>query len=76
MPHDTGTDKEKYQTQLSSSDKVRLRSSDNVVKENVRLFENSLIKIPKNREMNRYTYLHIITANRKNYPLSNIHIYR
>tara|TARA_R100000656_G_scaffold118555_1_gene92222 strand:+ start:303 stop:503 length:201 start_codon:yes stop_codon:yes gene_type:complete len=32
MPHDTLLDKESYQARLSSSDRFRLRSTDNVVK--------------------------------------------
>jgi len=38
MPHDTGPDKERYQIQISSSDRVRLRAQDNVVKENIDFF--------------------------------------
>ncbi|MDR7091624.1 hypothetical protein J2X05_003659 [Cellvibrio fibrivorans] len=34
MPHDTEPNKESYQTQMSSSDRIRLRRPDNVVKEN------------------------------------------
>jgi hypothetical protein len=38
MPYDTEPDKERYQTQLSSLDRFRLRAQDNVVKENIDFF--------------------------------------
>ena len=38
MSYDTEPDKERYQIQLSSLDRFRLRAQDNVVKENVDFF--------------------------------------